>query len=331
MKRTELLSALEKIKPGIASRGIVESMTYYFFSGKEVVTYNDKISIQYPLETSFSLFVKASDLLKIVSKSTSDTISLVEKGNKLNIKSAKLKASLATIKDEEITSRIANVNKSIEEVKWKKLPDNFSECISLCFFAASKVESDQTLTCLHIDKKDCCASDNMRIAYAVFNSPMDNMLLKASEVGNLISINPTSYAISKAWLHFKNEDGCIFSIRQVNGFFPEVLELFKFEGTKIKLPQSITEGIDMASIFADDIQPSIDVKISNNICIISVKSDGGSLAYRSKIKYSGDDVTFVVNPQFLMEMMKHSTSITVCEDKAKLETENFSLITALYA
>ena len=113
MNRKKLLDVLKKVKPGIAEKDIVESMTYFYFSGKEVVTYNDKISILHPLETDFNLFVKADDLYKIVSLSKADVLKIEEKGNNLNIRSPKMNVNLTTIIDEEIVDRIKLIEKSL--------------------------------------------------------------------------------------------------------------------------------------------------------------------------------------------------------------------------
>lgn len=330
ISRKELLSVLESVKPGVASKDANDSMAYFLFSGTDVVTYNDKISIQHPFKTPFSLFVKASDLHKIMSRLTEDKIIATEKGNKLNIKCKTMIANLSTIQDDEISERIANVHKSLKGSKWAKLPENFCDSISLCAFFASTQESDQTLTCVHVNGSDCISSDNKRISHAVLDSPLKTMFVKASEIKNLIAIHPVKYAISKAWLHFKNEDGCIFSIRKMDGKFPEFLPFFDFDGTEINLPQDILEGMDIASIFAEDSDPSINIKISKGNIIISVKSDAGTIQHRSKIDYDGDDISFIINPSFLKQMMTHSSSIIVAKDKARLETDNFRLVTALY-
>lgn len=305
-------------------------MSYFFFSGDSIITYNDKISIQYPFKTDFSLFVNANDLYKIVSKLTADILSIEEKDGKLNIKCKSLNANLATIKDEEINERITNVQKSLVNEKWKTLPNNFCEGISLCAFTASKQESDQTLTCIHINDVNCIASDNMRISHALLDSPVDPMFIKASEVKNLIVLEPIKYFITKSWLHFKNEEGCIFSIRKVFGKFPDFLKFFKFKGVEISFPKEIIEGMDITSIFADDIQPTVKIIIEKEFCKISVKSESGSAQYRTKIKYSGKPITFSINPEFLKQMMTYSSSIIVKNDKARLETNNFALVTALY-
>jgi DNA polymerase III sliding clamp (beta) subunit (PCNA family) len=330
MNRKELQSILESVKSGIASKDIVESMTYFFFSGKEIVTYNDKISIQHPLSTDFSLFVKANDLMKIVSKSSAEEIIMKEDSGKLKIKIGKAQGTLATITDEEVSTRISNVQKSLSTTKWKDLPENFIACILLCAFSASESESDQTLTCINIKGHSCSSTDNRRISNAILTSEIEDMLLKASEVNNLKGIAPTQYSVAKSWIHFRNEDNCVFSIRKVSGEFPDVLPHFDFEGSEITLPKDILEGLDITSIFADDSSPSVEILISANICTIRVSSDAGKISHKSKIKYKGEDISFRINPEFLKEMMKHSTTLTVCDTKIKLETENFATVTALF-
>ena len=62
-ERNNVLNILKMIKPGIASKDLVESMTYFFLSGNEIVTYNDRISITHPFQTNFSAFVKADSFL----------------------------------------------------------------------------------------------------------------------------------------------------------------------------------------------------------------------------------------------------------------------------
>jgi len=332
IKKKTLLNALEKVKPGIAKTDFVESMSYFFFSGTDVITYNDKISIQHPFKTDFSLFVKAQDLYKLIFKLTADTIIIAEKNDKLNIKSKSIQANLSTIHDDEVNERIKNVSKSLKKAKWKKLPDNFITNMNLCYFTASTQESEGTLTCIHVNGVDCVSSDNNRVSHAVLSEKMDEIFVKATEVKNLSMINPIKYATTKAWLHFKNKEGCIFSIRKIDGEFPDFIQFFNFEGVPISLPKEILEGINISSVFVDEIDPSINFKISKGCCDVSVKSDAGSVKHRSKIEYKGKEIKFVINPEFLKQMMTHSSNITLTDDKAKLETtdNNFSLLTSLY-
>lgn len=330
-ERKRVLEILKMIKPGIASKDLVESMQYFFISGTEIVTYNDRISITHPFDSNFSAFVKAESFFNVMSKSSVESFMLAKDEGTVSVKAKGLNVKLPVVIDDEVISRIKNIGKDLVNVKWNVLPENFADCITLCSFAASKSESESTLSCVHIQGASCIASDNNRIASATLKKETQEMFIKASEIKNLISVAPIVYTISSAWLHFKNEAGCIFSIRRIKGDYPNFLPHFEFEGSRVDLPQDLTEGTDLASIFTSETeQPSISIKIVNNLCILSVLSESGGLDFETKIEYSGDPLKFTINPDFLLEMMKYSTSVVITEGKAKLETENFSLLTSLY-
>lgn len=331
--RKELLQILEKVKPGVAKTNHIEGMSYFYFSGDNIVTYNDKISIQHPIKTEFSLFINAGNMYKIISKLTTDTVTLLKKEDKLHVTCSEAKANLATIEDKEVYTRIRKVTKSLKKDKWKTLPENFSNSIMLCSFTASKQESDGTLTCIYMNGTDCVASDNNRISHAILDSPIDEMFIKASESKDLVNMMPKEYMITKSWLHFKNEDGTIFSIRAMSGKFPNFLPFFKFDGTNVVIPDTLIKGIDITTILADAIDPVIVFKLSNGKILLSAKSDSGTIDYKAKISYKGENITIIINPIFLKEMLAHSSSIVIGEDKVKLKTddEKFALLTALMA
>jgi len=330
IERKQLISILEKIKPGISTNNTLESMSYFLFSGKTISTYNDLISVQYPLKTDFSLFVKAEDLFKILSKTTVNEILLKEEKEKLIVSSKNFRVNLTTIKDEEITTRIKLIRKSLKIIKWKNLPKSFCNSILTCHLTASKNESEGTLTCVCIDGVDCVASDNKRISHTILDEKMDKMFIKASQIRNLVNIDPIEYGITKSWLHFKNKEGCIFSIRKIDGKFPDFLQFMEFKGDKIDFPASIMEGIDITSVLMDLSNPALNFKLSKNNIALSVKSEHGTAQYKSKMEYDGKEINFAINPEFLKEMMSHSFSIFIGEGRAKLIVDSFVLVTALF-
>ena len=330
MERKNLLNALLAVKPGIANKEIVESMTYFYFSGSNVISYNDIISIQYPLKTDFKTFVKADDLFKVVSKVKADQISLDLKDTSLIMKAKNVQSKFATIEDNDISARVKVIKQSVDKCKFKTLPENFKEVTRLCSFIASNNESDQTLTCVSIKGDLISATDNVRIALAKLSSSMPDMLIKASEIKNLINIDPIEYSVDNSWIHFKSKIGCVFSIRKVNGSFPDVAQFTKFKGTNISLPKSILDGLDIASVFVDSTEPSVQISLKRGWCRIFKDGEGGTVDYREKIPYEGKDVNFTINPTFLVEMLAHSTDITVASDKARLTSGDFTMITALY-
>jgi hypothetical protein len=329
--KTKTLDILSNIKPGLALKDVVEGMKNFYFDGNSVITYNDKISILHPFKTDFQTFINADVFYKLVAKLPTDTFKMKKSKDKILFKAKGLNVNLPSIIDSEIVQRIKLVKKGIKKVEWKKLPDNFSDSISLCSFAASQTEVDSTLSCVNIDDKICVASDGKRIAYAHLDSKMDSMFIKASEVKHLTEINPTHYGISKGWLYFKNEQKCIFSMRKIEGNFPNWKHFFEFEGSKVDLPEKLLQGVDLASILTDKGTHHLSIFIENNKCILTVKTETGKLIYKADIEYDNEPIDFVINPDFLKEMMKFSTSIVFTEGRAKLETESFAVLTALYS
>lgn len=331
MKTTELLKVLENTKAGIDTKSETEIMSYYYFSKNNVITHNDKISVRYPFKTDFNMFVKATDLYNIISKIKTSEVSLTKKENKLNISSKSAKINLTVIEDDEATSMIENVSKSIKEANWKKLPENFKESIKLCATTTSIHDSDGTLSYIYLDGVDCISSDNTRISHSILDSQIDQMFIKAKEVNSLINSNPIEYSIGDSWIHFKNEDNGVFSIRVITGEYPDYLQFFDFDGDEITLSKDVLTGIDLASVLTDIATPIINIKIEKGFCILSVKSDNGKILHRSKVNYKGNPINFMINPNFLKEMINHSTSLIVGSDKAKLKTDKFSLLTLFFS
>lgn len=329
MQKGSLLNALIAVKPGIAKREILEAMTYFFFSGTHVISYNDLISIQYPLNTDFKVFVKADDFFKVVSKVPGDNLKFEFDGTNLVMMAKNVKSKFATINDDQITERINLIAEDSKKSKLADLPDNFFESVSLCSYAASKNESDQTLTCIYINENEVYACDNKRIAFAKLSSKMPTILLKASEIKSLLDINPIKYCVTDSWIHFINEEGCLFSILKTKGEYPDFSEFLDFEGTKVDLPRELLEGLDIAAIFSDKDEPTVEITIRQDICRIYKHTPSGEVDYRKKINYKGSEIKFTVNPEFLKEMLNHSTEILVSSDKAKLVSGDFTLVVSL--
>lgn len=331
MKRKDLLDALLSVKPGIASKDVIESMTYFYFSGDHVISYNDVISIQYPFKTEFKAFVKADDFFKIISKIKSETIAFKLEDGQLKMKADKMLNSFSTIFDDEIVQRIDTVKDTLNGVSMKKLPADFVEAVTLCTQVASKNESDQMLTCLSINGKDVIATDNIRIAHYSLKSQMDEMLVKASELKSLVNINPIKYAVTSSWVHFQNNEGCTFSIRRVKGTYPDMLKFTDFDGVEVTLPKEILDGVDIASVFTDEADDAISITIKKGKCRVYKESSAGKIDFREDIKYNGQDITFKINPNLLKEMMSHSTNIVIAVRSAKLQTDAFTLVTSLFS
>lgn len=332
MDKQELLQALLIVKSGINVNGVDESMGYFYFSGENVITFNNTISIQQPLKTDFTTFIRGNDLVNLLIGTKSSVIDLKQKDTKVLFNAKNIKATLNTIEDNEFVNKVKAVQKSIKSITWFSLPKNFSECIKSCSTVHISGELDSVLSSALVNDGLCVSSDNQRVIKTKLDAPMDTMLIKCSEIDKLLSISPIKYGVSDNWLHFRNKTDCIFSLRKIEGDFPDILHLFDFEGDIVTLPKSLTDGINVTEIFVDSLSPYIRIHFKDNQCILAIDSKYGSIKHKSSIKYKGKPISFSINPEFLKSMIQHSTTVCVHKDKSKLkiETDNYSMITALY-
>ena len=75
MKRIDLLKALEIVKPGLASKEIIQQTTSFAFIEGRVVTFNDEISISHPVpDLDIQGAVQADELYKFLKKTKADEI-----------------------------------------------------------------------------------------------------------------------------------------------------------------------------------------------------------------------------------------------------------------
>ena len=97
VKKSELVDALSKVKPGLAKKEIVEQATHFIFSQGEIITFNDQISIMHPFDCDFDFSVKGEEFFKIVSGITEEEIDLSLKDNTLHIKSKTINIRMANV------------------------------------------------------------------------------------------------------------------------------------------------------------------------------------------------------------------------------------------
>ena len=332
VNKEDFYKILNTVKIGLSKSKSLESMLYFQFTGESIMAYNNEILITYKFKTDFSCFVHANNLMKTINKIKSTEIDISIVTDKFIIKTPDIQLKLNTIIDDEIPLRTNEIIKSIDKCKWYKLPSNFFDCIKLCQFAASKKESDKTLTCININKTIMISSDNNRVAKAILSKKMKSMLIQSDHVSTIINLNLLKYDITKSWIHFKEEnDNFILSVRRISGNYPDFSDIIdSLEGDKVELSKDILDGLDISEVFVDEFNSSIIITVKKNICIIKAKADSGSMQYRTKTEYNGKDFTFSVNPSFLKEMLKHSSILVHSDTKISITNGDFTIVTALF-
>ena len=334
LKRKILLEALDKLKPGLSPKELVEQMTQFNFLGKHLVTYNEIVSVFVPFETDFICSVKADVFQGILSKlgETDMELGLVEEEVKDDAGEAvaiKYNLSLATESTEAefpvlIEGDISEAMRTLEkdmQGEWLPLPDDFSEGAYLCMFSASKDPADNTMTCINVDGSDLTCCDNTRATWYTMESEMLPFLMQAVVAKELKRYNPKAYRIGENWIHFKSEDDIVFNVRRVKGKMKDVRPFFTKEGIEFNVPVELKEAIDLAGVVnADDsvMDRLVELSIENKRAICKAWKDGGARVKKEVPIpfYAGEDISFYINPDFMMEIIEHSEPDTESGQKS---------------
>ena len=293
VSKKDLQVALEKVKPGLASKEMIEQSTSFAFVGDRVVTYNDEISISHPVKgLNVKGAIKAQTLYSFLSKIRREEIDVEWEENQVKITAGRAKAGLVFE---------AEVKLPIEEVgaigDWKPLPEDFLEAMRFCHPCCSKDMSRPILTCVHVSDKKVQASDSYQIIeYRLEKKmPIKGFLLPASAVRELIKYNVKEIAEGEGWVHFRSEEGTIFSSRIFEGNFPDIEKFLEFDGVDIPFPSNAIQALDRAKVFtksdfAGDDLATVDVEVSDGKIKLSAKDESGWFEEIVRTKYDGEKI-----------------------------------------
>ena len=192
MKKQDLLKALETVKPGLATKEMIEQSTSFAFTNGRVTTYNDEISLSHPVpDLQIEGVVQAEELYQLLNRLKKDDVEISTKDNEIRITSGRTKAGLTL--QEEITLPLEEIG---ETGKWKPLPEDFLHYVKLAMGACSRDMSRPVLTCVHVNEKIVEGSDSFRIMKCELEEevPAKTFLLPANSAAEVVKLKPVKIA-----------------------------------------------------------------------------------------------------------------------------------------
>ena len=264
--------------------------------------------------------VIAKELHSLLSKMKDEEIEVSEKDGAFFVKGKKTKSAI---------NMYSEIKLPVDEIEltedWEDLSEDFNEAISFNLFSISKDRGMPILNYAHLIDDRVESTDNYRItAYRTDIAIADELFISYSVIVELIKYNMTHYQTSDNWIHFKDKNDLVFSCRTIADKYPDLIPHLKVEGEKVKLPKTITEMIERCRVFtagskaADEVMKVI---LFDGKFAISAKSSAGWIKESEKIRYSGDKISFKVNPGFLIQILSHQSRVTVGESKLKFTTD----------
>lgn len=328
IEKQELQNALETVKPGLANKEIIDQSTSFAFLEDRIVTFNDIISISYPIKTGVTGVIRAEELYGFLKQSSSKEISLELKENELRIKSGRSKVGLSVQSD--IMLPLDEVGKIDRD--WEDLPEDFSHDLMFVRGSASKDMSRVMLTCVHVTETGVEASDGYQIMRLEKEGwPLGNILVPADAASEIHKIEPAQVAKSEGWIHFRNQNGTQLSCRILVEQYPDTSKHLSVKGERIELPKELTETLNRVTVFTKkdhfmDEEMSVDIK--GGKLTVHGKNDYGWFKEQLSISYEGE-TSFGITPSLLQNILKRSNVCFLGEEKIKFEGDNWVYVAVL--
>ena len=331
----DILSVLSKVKPGLAKIGLVEQFMHFLFTGEDVITYSDKISVSHPFQSDVVCSVRAVELYKIILGISEPEFDMTLEGDKLRIKAKGTRASITISFDQQSIDLVKSFE--LKKVDWSPLPDNFNKGILLCTFSASRDVSQSFLHCILVKGDKLVSSDNLRVSRFILNGRIKGKyLLPLSSAIELGKFNVIEYNVAHSWVHFRDADGVMFTSRIVLGEYPNVDSFFDVVDTGVEMiiPAQLKDILDTMTVMTGD-QSVLDKNVSLSVIkgkmICRGESKIGWLEKEIEIAYTGEEFSFDVNPFFFFQVLELDgiSKMSLFGDRALFIHESFQHIMAL--
>ena len=317
VSKAELQKALETVKPGLASKELVEQTTSFAFVDGRVITYNDEISISCPVEgLNIEGAIKAEELYKFLSRAPSDELEVEIAETEIIIRSGRAKASL-TIQSEIILP--------LEEVEqnydWKKLPEGFIKAMEFVHFSCGKDMTRPVLSAVHVKKDGVMeACDSYRVTSYSIGKKIggDEFVIPIHSAKALFRFPVVEISAGIGWIHFRSANGAVFSARILAEKYPSIDSVLDVEGgEEFIFPEDIVEILSRADVFTGEefeSDKSVEISVEGRKVFVRAGTVGARFEEWTKRAGGESEFKFSVHPKFLGDMLKHAKTCEIFEN-----------------
>lgn len=331
VNREEFLRKLESVMPGIAVRESIEQSSCFVFKDRKIITFNDEVACQIEYNIDIEGAVVAKPLLTILEKLTETEIDITIKkeGGEIIVKGKNRRAGITI---EAKVNLPVNVIEQPEE--WVDLNPDFTDAVDIVQHCAGKDVNFFQLTCIHITKEHIESCDSYQLArYPLKINISEPCLVRRDSIKHVVGLGMTEISETKTWLHFRNTEGLVLSVRREVSDFPALDKLLDVNGTLVSLPGSLSEAVNKAEVFSSENK-------DNNIVILQLSSDklsikgvgaNGWYEERREVKWKEDPISFSISPKLLIDILNQSTDCFIADKRLKVDNGKYKYVTVLGA
>lgn len=328
INRETFLSDLEMVKGGLSPREYIEQSSCFVFQDGKVFTFNDEVACCKEIGLKITGAIQAASLLAILEK-IDDPELVVEENEKGEVEFRGKRKGFGVTKESEI---FLPVDKVETPEKWRTLPKEFTEAIGLVRHCVSSDESRFLLTCIHIHPEYIEACDNLQVMRCMAGTGLkDSILVRGTSLEQIVSLGMDEVSLTKSWIHFKNQQGLVFSCRRYAEDYPSLDKFISMKGHSITIPKGLAEASDRAAIFAVDKagDPYVQVTIKGGKIRILGKGLSGWFREVKKVSYDGPPMEFVIAPELLKRISEEYKDAQLTEGRLKVVGGSWEYVTVL--
>ena len=326
----KLSEALTIVKPGLANKELLEQTTSFTFLKGSVLTYNDEISIRYPVKgIEFEGVIEAEQLFNFVGKVKKDKIEYIVKENEVIFKSGRARAGF--VLQQEIKTPLDILP---EDLKWYELPENFLEYMNRAKDVCSSDMSRPMLTCVHVLPDGIIqASDSLRLIQFDLKKNVGNQefLLPAKSIKVMVIFNPSLVGYSEGWVHFKRSDGALLSCRVFEDKYVDFSRFLDVEGNALNFPKTLKNVMEKAEIFSKRdflLEEVVLLKVAPKKLTVRADSDSGWFEETLNMHYKGPEFSFQIAPLALSGILEETTKAVINDKVLSFKTDDWIYVSA---
>lgn len=316
------------VKGGLSPREFIEQSSCFVFQDKTVMTFNDEVACRKEIGIDVTGAIQAQSLLDILSK-MDDPELLVRENDKGELEFKGKRKAFGVTKDAEIFLPIDRVEMP---EKWRSLPKEFTEAIGLVAHCVSADESRFLLTCIHLAPDHIEACDNHQIMRCKINTGLKNsVLVRGTSVSQIVALGMDQVAMTKSWIHFKNQAGLIFSCRRYSEEYPDLQRVMTFDAHPITIPKGMVDASERAAVFAADKsgEPLVSVTVADGVIRILGEGLTGWYKEVKKVAYDGPPLQFNISPDLLRHISEKYQEAEIGGDKLRVKGGHWEYVTVL--
>lgn len=259
LEKESLLAAIKKVIPGVEKgKSTIEGADQLLFSGKFVHSYNGMVAVSAPCDTQGQEFaVKGLDFFRLVDRMNDLLLSIELVGGKLKVTGGRTKASMSLLDPSKIKTYVAAIN--VEAVQFNKVPEGFVDGIRITSISGNTTKLKGVAVTDYEDGSAVIATDMKRICLTKLPSPMSTFWVDDGTLSDAFKCGePLEYSVTGPWLHFKYEDGTVFSAqRKDHAGYPfttckNFVNAIPSAEVKMsgRLPQDIKDAVNRVAVLA---------------------------------------------------------------------------------